>query len=249
MLVASDCVAWQLLPDDWPSDLLLFCPQNPPTTFSETISFLLFTLSSNLQSRTYVWPLWFSDLFIQTTTQNEMKKQETYSSWAPSGLQFVVRMRHIDSSFDKLTKTKLRSSPTWGAWRWCKAATVRAENGSRPRPEGAIFKLDLTWWRARIWIRVNQFKFVRKAAPVLARLGLREGLVGWEWKRMKSKAATEIPFSNFCPEPFQTIAFLMSQSKPQQPQQFLSSLCNGGMSGTIHRQEITKEGHLLTFIS
>ena len=41
----------------------------------------------------------------------------------------------------------------------------------------------------------------------------------------------------------------MSQSKPQQPQQFLSSFCNGGMSGTIHRQEITKEGHLLTFLS
>ena len=137
--------------------------------------------------------------------------------------------------FDKLIKTKLRSSPTFGAWSLCyRACRKRA---ATPRPEGAIFKLDLTWWRAAIWIRANQFKFVRNSAPFLARLW--ERLVGCKWKRIKSKAAkAAVPeinsLFNSRPKHFEPDCF--SNFSIPTPTTAAILLQYEGMSGTIQSQ-------------
>ena len=89
------------------------------------------------------------------------------------------------------------------------SATVRAENRQQPSTEAAIFKLDLTWWRSPIWIRVNQFKFVRNAAPVPARNGLQwtEGLVLEMKENWNLKSGIKSPFSKLLPQAFSSYCF------------------------------------------
>ena len=117
------------------------------------------------------------------------------------------------------------------------SATVRAENRQQPSTEAAIFKLDLTWWRSPIWIRVNQFKFVRNAAPVPARNGLQwtEGLVSEMKENWNLKSGIKSPFSKLLPQAFSSYCFsnLFSISTTHWSQ-FLFWRHNEGMSGTIH---------------
>ena len=159
---------------------------------------------SNLQSRIY------GSLVFGSFYSDHSKKLETFSV-LELHQPFILEKEYgvtYWQLFDKLIKTKLRSSPTFGAWRWCKQLPCVPKTGSSPRPEGAIFKLDLTWWRAPIWIRANQFKFVGNSAPFLARL--RKGLVVWKWKRITSEAAealTEILFPTPAPSIFNQLLF------------------------------------------
>ena len=256
-------IVWQLLPDALIAHQTYYCfaPKTHLHLLRNNLFFALHLLQSPITHICRVAPtLWFSDLFssdqnsyaTQYYKKNLERKDSSYDTWN----LHISEAEIYWQLFDKLIKTKLRSSPTWGAWSCSKPATVRAENSPEAETRRSYFQTGPDVMTGSNLNTGKSVQICQKRESSSCKGSASKWAKGgwcWKWKRIKPKSRSRDRNSLFqldCPEPFQTIAFLaMSQSEPQKPQQFSPQFCTmKECPGPFIGRKSFKEGHLYMYL-
>ena len=213
-----DCV---VLLDIW-SDLLLFCPKTFPPPPSQKQS-LFCPPPPSLQSPiTHICIFGFRIFLFRPLK----KAGNLFRFRAPSALHFGERVWcHILTAFWQIDKDQIEVFSNIWCLEVVQAATVRAENGQLAETRRSYFQTGPDVMTDSNLNTGKSVQICRKLGSISCKapkgaggLEMKENNI-WSWRSIDRNS-----LSNSCPEHFQPIAFLISQSRPQQPQQFFCNM-------------------------